>query len=175
MPAPSRESQGNAAAKSSGGRWTAISGIVAALSLAAALIFNGIQAHDSAVAQHQAQLATELGLLTQLQSVMSDSVYSRVAYAAQFRELRAGRRDGLSPRAYRALAEEAANMDYFAWLFDNGYLTVAGADELWGPRMVCEYKRAFAPALDRPTRDLPNLLRFIQQRGRKLSHLAASC
>ncbi|MDX6588899.1 MAG: hypothetical protein QOI84_173, partial [Solirubrobacterales bacterium] len=44
-------------------RWAAVSGIIAALSLTAALVFNGIQAHDSAVAQRQTKLATELGLL----------------------------------------------------------------------------------------------------------------
>ena len=175
MPAPDRQLQPDPAAKRTGNRWAAVSGVVAALSLAAALIFNGIQVRDGAEAQRQAQIATELSLLTQLQSSMSDSVYSRVRYNRQFRELRAGQRNGLTSPAYRALAEEGANMDYFAWLFNNGYLTADGADALWGPRMVCEYKRAFALGLHNPTRDLPNLLLFIQQRGPKLSHLAQSC
>lgn len=156
-------------------RWAAWSAIVAVLSLAAALVFNGIQARDSAIAQRQAKLATELGLLTQLQDAMSESVYSRVPYHRQFRQLRAGRRGRLTSSAYRVTVIEAANMDYFAWLFNSGHLTAEGADELWGPRMVCEYKLAFAPALRNPTRDLPNLIEFIQERGRRLSRLAGIC
>lgn len=157
--------------RSAKNRWAAWSAIVAALSLAAALIFNGIQVHNSAVAQRQAKLATELGLLMQLQNVMSESVYSRGPYARQFRQLRAGRRRGLTPPAYRVTAGEAANMDFFAWLFNNGYLTVPGADKLWGPRMICEYKLAFAPAFKDPTLDLPDLVEFIQERGPRLERL----
>jgi hypothetical protein len=156
-------------------KWAAWSGIVAALSLAAALVFNGIQTHDSAVAQRQAKLATELGLLAQIQSVMSESVYSRVPYVAQFRELRAGRRGALGGRAYRVTAEEAADMNYFAWLFNNGYLNASGADELLGPRMICEYQQAFTLALKDPVGDLPDLLQFIRERGPKLSKLMEGC
>jgi hypothetical protein len=155
--------------------WGAFSATVAALSLAAALVFNGIQVRDSADAQHQAKLATELGLLTQLQTVMSQSVYSRVPYKRQFQELRAGRRAGLTASAYRVTAQEASNVDYFAWLFNNGYLDARGADELWGPRMICEYKQAFAPALQGAAQDLPDLLAFIQKRGRVLSRLVERC
>jgi len=156
-------------------RLAAWSAVIAALSLAAALGFNGWQAHESAVAQRQSKLATELGLLTQLQGAMSESVYSRVPYHQQFRALRAGRRGRLTPAAYRATVIEAANMDYFAWLFNSEHLTVDGADELWGPLMVCEYKLAFAPALRSSTRDLPHLIEFIQERGHRLSRLIGSC
>jgi hypothetical protein len=156
-------------------RWAAWSGIIAALSLAAALVFNGIQAHNSAVAQNQAKLATELSLLTQLQSVMSQAVYSRGPYAAQFGELEEGKRGNLTPPAYRATAVEASTMDYLAWLFNSRYLTAKGADEIWGPRMICEYKEAFAPAFRVPTRDLPELIRFIQERGHRLSKLTEPC
>ena len=161
--------------KPSTNKWAARSAVVALLSLAVALIFNGIQARNSAIAQRQAKLATELGLLTQLQSAMSESVYSRVPYHRQFRQLRAGERGRLTSPAYRATVIEAANMDYFAWLFNSEHLTTEGADELWGPRMVCEYKLAFAPALRNPARDLPNLVQFIQERGHRLSRLAGTC
>jgi len=161
--------------RSRGERWAAVSGIVAALSLTAALIFNGIQAHDSAVAQRQTKLATELGLLEQMQSAMTKSIYSRVPYVGQFRDLRAGRRGALSGRAYRVTAEEAASMNYFAWLFNNGYVTAPGADELLGPRMICEYQQAFAPAFNDSAHELPDLLQFIQERGRELSKLAEDC
>lgn len=152
--------------------WTAFGSIVAALALAVGLIFNGIQAQNEAAAQREARITTELGLLTQLQSSLSQSVYSRVPYQRQFEELRSGRRDTLSAAAYRAASEEATNIDYFAWLFDHGYITTPGSATLWGPRMICEYQHAFAPAFEEPARELPDLVEFIQRRGPKLAGLA---
>jgi hypothetical protein len=174
LPVPDRE--GSTAERRSGkataARWSVI---IAAAGLLLALGFNGVQVRDSARAQNQARLATELGLLTQLQNVMSESVYRRVQFAPQFRQMRAGRRGSLTPPAYRATAEEAANMDYLAWLFNSGHLTVEGADQLWGPRMICEYQRAFAPSLATPAQDLPDLLEFIRQRGSELTKLNEGC
>ena len=155
--------------------WSRWPVIIAALSLLVALVFNSVQARNAAESQDDARLATELGLLTQLQSVMSSSVYARVQYAPQFRRLRGGGRSQLTPPAYRATVEEAANMDYLAWLFNNGYLTSDGADHLWGPRMICEYKQAFAPGLSTPAQDLPELVRFIQERGPELKTLGQGC
>jgi hypothetical protein len=155
-------------------RWTAVSVAIAAIGLVAALVFNGLQVRDSAEAQRQAKSATELGLLTQLQGVMSESLYSRVPYKEQFRRLRAGLPGRLTPAAYRVMVEEASNMDYFAWLFNEGYLTAPGADELWGPRMICEFKQVFAPGFENPAREVPDLYRFIQERPRLLQ-LAGRC
>ena len=151
--------------------WAALSVVVAALSLAAGLIFNGKQVEDGANSQRQAKIATELGLLTQLQDAINRAVYSRVPYTREFDELRSGRRSALGPAAYRVTAEEASTMDYFAWLFNNGYLSAQGADVLWGPRMICEYQQAFAPAFQEAARDLPALAEFIQRRGRTLAPL----
>jgi hypothetical protein len=155
--------------------WQGISALVAVASLVAALVFNGIQVSASADAQRQAKLATELGLLTQLQNVMTQSVYQRVRYSKQFRQLRSGARPRLSSEAYRRTAEEAATMDYVAWLFDKGYVASGRADQLWGPRMLCEYRQAFAPGLRDPAHDLPDLIEFIQARGRRLSRLVERC
>jgi hypothetical protein len=155
--------------------WQAISVLIAVATLIGALVFNGIQVSASADAQRQAKLATELGLLTQLQTVMTQSVYKRVQYANQFRQLRAGRRATLSPDAYRRTAEEGATMDYVAWLFDKGYVASGQADQLWGPRMLCEYRQAFAPGLRDPAHDLSDLVEFIQERGRRLSRLVERC
>jgi len=155
-------------------KWAAGSAIIAALSLAAALVFNGIQVQDSADAQNQAKIATELGLLTQLQEAMRESLYRRVPYGPEFRRMRSDGPGALSLSAYRVMAEEASNMDYFAWLFDKGYLTAPGADELWGPRMICEFKQVFAPGFQDPVHEVPDLYQFIVERP-ELSHLAAHC
>lgn len=174
MPAHSRE-PGSAGEARRGSRWTRVPVVVGVLSLLVALVFNGIQAHDSAIAQHEAKLASELSLMTQLQDAMNATVYNRVQFGRQFAQMRDGKRGELTPPAYRAVAEEAANMDYFAWLFNSGFLDAPGADKVWGPRMVCEYKRAFAPALPEPAQELPELLRFIESRGVRLSRLGQHC
>jgi hypothetical protein len=146
--------------------------LIATASLIAALVFNSIQVRNGTEAQVQAKIAAQLGLLTQLQGVMNQSVYSRVPYQKQFEELRAGKRGTVTPAAYRAVVQEASNMEYFAWLFNKGYITTAGADTLWGTRMVCEWRQAFAPAIADAARDYPNLLRFVQTRGQRLLQLA---
>ena len=155
--------------------WAAVSTVVAVLSLLAVLVFNAIAVRDTSTAQQQARTATELGLMTQLQAELNESVYGRVKYAAQFDELDEGKRRTLTPLAYRALAEEATNMDYLAWLFNSGALTTQGSDELWGPVMICEYQQAIAPSLQQPAQEVPQLVRFIQQRGRRLSRLTDQC
>jgi hypothetical protein len=149
--------------------WTALSAVVAAI----ALVFSANQIREGADAQSQTKRATELGLLTELQSVLSQSTYQRVPYERQFVELRAGKRARLSPAAYRAAAEEAANMDYVAWLFNNGYLKAQDAEQLWGPRMICEYKRVFAPAFADASLDISNLFEFVRQRSSALVRLAS--
>jgi hypothetical protein len=148
---------------------------VAVLGLAAALVFNGIQVRDSARAQRQSKTATELALLAQIQSTLIESAYQRIHFVQEFRDLREGRRANLSNDAYRVVAEEGANMNYYAWLFNHGYLTAEGADELFGPQMICEYKQAVAPAFEEAPRELPDLVEFIQARGTRLEKLAEAC
>jgi hypothetical protein len=145
--------------------------LIAAIALFAGLVFNGLQIQGSSTAQRQARVTTELGILTQLQGTLSGSIYRRVPYAQQFQELRLGRRAALTAPAYQITAEEAADIDYFAWLFNNHYLTAPGSEKLWGPRMICEYQHAFAPAFQEAARDLPDLIVFIRRRGPSLAKL----
>lgn len=151
------------------------SAILAGVSLAVAITFNGLQIRDSAESQRQAKLATELGLLTQLQTQLNETVYARVKFTKEFRQLRSGKRQQLSHPAYRATAIEATSMDYMAWLFNNGYLTTPRSDALWGPRMLCEYRQALAPGLEHPAQDLPELLRFLRSRGQVFERFGSSC
>jgi hypothetical protein len=148
---------------------------VAVIGLIAALVFNGIQVRDSASAQRQSKTATELTLLAQIQSTLIESAYRRVPFVKEFRDLREGRRANLSNEAYRVVAEEGANMNYFAWLFNHGYLTADEADELFGPQMICEYKQAVAPAFQEAPRELPDLIEFIQERGNRLAKQTEAC
>lgn len=153
--------------------WIGVS--VAVLSLVAALVFNGLQVRDSARAQRQAKTATELALLAQIQSAMTESAYRRTPFVKQFRELRSHQRSSLGNKAFRVVAEEGSNMDYFAWLFNHGYVTADGAEELFGPQMVCEYQQAIGPALEEAPLELPDLVEFIQERGPHLRKLVQAC
>jgi hypothetical protein len=148
---------------------------IAALGLIVALVFNSVQVKNSATAQDEAKVAAELALLAQIQSSLTKSVYSRVPYAEQFHELRAGLRTELSPKAYRVTAEEASNMNYFAWLFNNDYLSADGADEVIGPQMICEFQRAFVLALRDPAGEVTDLIQFKQERGAKLEQFTRAC
>jgi hypothetical protein len=148
---------------------------VAVAGLIAALVFNGFQVRDSAKAQRQSKIATELALLAQIQSTLTESAYRRVPFAKQFRALREGSRANLSNAAYRAVAEEGANMNYFAWIFNHGYIAADGADDLFGPQMICEFKQAVVPAFEEPARELPDLVEFIQERGHRLAKQAEAC
>jgi hypothetical protein len=142
--------------------WARWSVLVALLSLIAALIFNGIQVRGSAEAQRQAKVATELGLLAGIQTAMTESIYAKVPYSDELGELEAGKRTRISTAAYRAVAEEAYGMNYFAWLFNHDYLDAPEADELLGPVMVCEYEKTFTRVFAAPAGEVPELARFVQ-------------
>lgn len=145
-------------------KWAAWSAAVAVISLIAALVFNGIQVRDSANAQRQARVATELGLLAEIQTAMTRSIYAKVPHADELRDLEADRRSSLSRRAYQLVAEEAYGMNYFAWLFNNGYLKAPEADELLGPVMVCEFQQLFVRVFEDPAGEVPELTKFVQRR-----------
>ena len=106
---------------------TAVSTLLAAGSLVGALVFNGVQAHDSAVAQQQAKSATELSPLTQLQSAMNQSIYSRTRFANQFQELRLGERAALTPAAIVLYPKRPRT-----WITSRGF-SIAGTSPLMAP------------------------------------------
>lgn len=149
-------------------KWARGPVILALLSLIAALIFNGIQVRGGADAQRQAKTATELGLLAGIQTAMTQSIYAKVPYSDELRELEAGERTRLSIRAYQAVAEEAYGMNYFAWLFNHDYLDAPDADELLGPVMVCEYEETFSRVFRRPAGEVPELARFAQSHAPRI-------
>ncbi len=143
-------------------KWARRSLIVALLSLVVALVFNGVQARNSANAQRQAKQATELGLLAGIQTAMTESIYAKVPYSDELRELESEKRTQLSAPAYQAVAEEAYGMNYFAWLFNHDYLDAPEADELLGPIIVCEYEETFSRVFTNPAGEVPELARFVQ-------------
>jgi hypothetical protein len=145
-----------------------ISALTAIASLVVALIFNGLQVRDSADQARQAKLATELQLLTQLNGLVTQS---EVTFNPRSSEIvRAELRNGqLSNKTNAELGMTLKNLDYLAWLVNNGFIRVAGARQLWARRMKCLY--ATAVRVYGPTANvrLPNLERFVSRpRGESL-------
>jgi hypothetical protein len=115
-----------------------IGAITAIASLVAALVFNGLQVADTASQQRATRQATEVQLLTQLNSVVNDGNL-QIANLLQ-------RTDKPSTRLnYReqALFDHALNnFDYVAWLFKNKFLTLRAAKNYWTRALACAYHSA---------------------------------
>jgi hypothetical protein len=143
--------------------WEGLSGVVAVVGLAAAVLFNGCQVSQGADSLRESRTATELQLLTQLQTVLKETVYGRYPYIGEIRALRRGVRRSVSEKAQRAVLEEAADLDYLAWLLTAGHVRTSGAERLWRAVMVCEWRLAIVPVLgqDVVSASAPNLEHFV--------------
>ena len=66
--------------------------------------------------------------------------------------------------AHRVQFNELLNdMEYLAWLFEQGYVRLPGAAGFWGPAMRCDYDFATLFYQSSSSRDrLPNLKLFVQ-------------
>ena len=137
-----------------------ISAITAIASLVVALVFNGIQVSDSADQARASRQATELGLLTQLNGIVAQSEATVSPLDNEFKQTEELNRQ-LSAKTEASLAVTLKNLDYLAWLFNNGFVSIPGARALWGRRMECMY--ATAVLVYGPTANvrLPNLERFV--------------
>jgi hypothetical protein len=136
-------------------RWEAVAGITAVVSLAAALVFNGIQVRENGQQARAAREATELQLLTQLNTVVNNSTED-VAGVVDRR--RAG---ALSAREHAVLVHALGDFDYVAWLFENNFLTLPAAKGYWGGSLRCAYARAKLLIADAELRpQFPSLARY---------------
>jgi hypothetical protein len=104
--------------------------IVAIVSLVAAVVFNALQVRDSANAERESRLASQLALFTQLdQSIRSANVVfedpALLAHDGPWFDAHLG-----APLSLR-LRAALGNMDYIAFMFDHGYIAFPGARERW--------------------------------------------
>lgn len=148
-----------------------VSALTAIASLVVALIFNGLAVRDSAKQESETRLATQLQLLTQLNGLVAQSESTVQPLDAEF--LRAEARDAqLSYQTNSEFSDALKNMDYLAWLFNNGYVGIRSSRELWGQRMECMYVSAvlvYGPTVEQR---LQNLARFVDlPRGASFTRL----
>jgi hypothetical protein len=141
-------------------RFRDVSAITAIASLVVALIFNGLQVRDNATQASATRRATELQLLTQLNTLVAES---QAKVRPESKEIEAAQREqgGLSERTRDDLAVVLKHMDYLAWLFNNHFVSIPGARQLWGQRMRCIYVTAVLLYEAAPIRArVENLARF---------------
>jgi hypothetical protein len=141
-----------------------VSAITAIASLVVALVFNGLQVRDNAEEAGATRRATELQLLTQLNALVAES---EAKVEPQSSEIVRVEREGgeLSTSTGRDLGTAIKDMDYLAWLYNNDFVAIPGARELWRRRMTCVYVTAvllYGPSVrDR----IRNLQRFVNLPG----------
>ena len=153
-----------------------ISALTAVASLIVALIFSAIQAHDTASQARDTRIATELQLLTQLNGLVTQSQTTVDPLSSEF--LRAESGSYQLPKAINtAFNATLKNMNYLAWLFNSGFITVPGARQLWQRSMDCQYTTAILVYGSRVRGLLRDLERFVQPgHGRQVTHLRdATC
>lgn len=127
-----------------------ISAITAIASVVLALVFNGLQVRDSADQARAARQATELALLTQLNGIVARSESTVSPLDQEFRQTEV-RNQQLSNRTEAALSITLKNLNYLAWLYNNGFVSIPGARQLWERQMNCMYATAvlvFTPRID---------------------------
>lgn len=140
--------------------WETVSGLTAVVSLIAVLIFNTIQVTRDADQATQTRAAAELGLSTQLHSLVTEAQ----------REVNS---TGLLPKLQRqeqptraetaALRFALASADYLAWLLNRRYVAVGGAREYWTPVLREAYELGEQAPGELDVDDFVELSRFVRQ------------
>jgi hypothetical protein len=133
-------------------RWEAISAMTAVAGLIAGLVFYGVQVSEANQTARQTRQATQLQLYTQMQSLVNGPAFAPGKVETMNRRL--------TQAHQQQLDTEANNMEYLAYLFNLGYITLPRAKQLWGPAMSCFYKTA-TPYLPAIKKELPELARFV--------------
>jgi len=131
---------------------------VAILSLAAALIYNGRQLH-------QTREATQLQLMTNLNAQLNDSMARLWKHENEMIAIQTGEREFASSSAKLDIDRAFAYMEYLAWLFDAKFLDLPDAEKLWAPSMACRYENVLLPtsaSADDAAHDYPHLTRLVR-------------
>jgi hypothetical protein len=108
-------------------KWESLTALTALASVVVALVFSALQ-------MQQMRRATELQLFTQLHQLVNAS-QSQVDFAnPELARVFEGKDETLSPGLTKAVVEAVNNMDYLAWLFNQGFIGLPEARQLWlGP------------------------------------------
>jgi hypothetical protein len=150
--------------------------LTAIASLIVALVFSAVQAHDTATQAGATRLATELQLLTQLNALVTQSQTTLNPVSQQF--LRAERTSYVLPATTNTnFRATLINLNYLAWLFNNGFISVPGARQQWQRSMDCLFATAILVYGRSVSGRLPALERFVHPgHGRQIVDLRnATC
>jgi hypothetical protein len=136
--------------------WEGIAALTAILSLVAALVFNGVQVMETRRVARETRDATELQVFTQLHSLIAGSSARVVPTESEWTT------GTLTPADDAKLGLAGNNMEFLAWLFNEGRIGLDGARALWGPAMRCMYEMAGEFGGEREAAvDWPNLHDFV--------------
>ena len=135
QPAPSEPAAAHSEARRARRRKHAIRGGTAltVIGLAITLVFNTMGVRDTANQQKRTREAAQLSLFTQLDQELDSSVSALRSVTLSAHPTQ--RQQAVLDRAYD-------DMNYLAWLFNNGYLTLPGTKELVFDRLCRAYRSA---------------------------------
>lgn len=143
-----------------------ISTLTAVAGLAVALVFNALQVRDSAKQERETRQATQLELLTELNGLVTPFQTKVVPLSPEFRRAEDGN-GSLSNSTNANFAATLTNLNYLAWLFDNGYVAIPAARQLWSPEMECADATALLVYGPRARARLSALDRFVHPGSHK--------
>ena len=121
-------------APATGRWWRQTATLLGVIGLVVTLVFNTIAVRHSAQQDDESRETAQISLLTQLNSNLSDSEHAINETDAPEKQCH--------PLALMSDADDAAlhaGLDYYeylAWQFNHGRLTVGGARDFFGPRMI---------------------------------------
>jgi hypothetical protein len=141
-------------------RWETVSAITAVVSLIGVLTFNSIQVSRDADQATQSRAAAELGLSTQLHSLVTEA---ENAVNATDLAAKLERNEKPTRKETAALRFALASADYLAWLLNRGYVNVDGAREYWAPVLGEAYDLGKRASGELDVDDFVELSRFVRE------------
>jgi hypothetical protein len=114
--------------------WRQAATLLGVIGLFVTLAFNTLAVRQSAQQDNEARVTAQISLLTQLNSNASDS--ERAINETGAPEKLCAPVPPPRPRTKAALHEALDYYEYLSWLFNRGRLTVTGARDFFGPRMI---------------------------------------
>lgn len=109
--------------------------VLTVLGLGITLAFNTLGVRDTAHQERETKRATQLSLFTQLDQELNGSVRS-------LEGLQVNANGHLTTAQRNALHHSYDDLNYMAWLFNNGYLTLPGSKALVFSRLCEGYRNA---------------------------------
>jgi hypothetical protein len=114
--------------------WRQAASLLGVIGLFVTLVFNTLAVRQSAQQEREARETAQISLLTQLNSNASDS--ERAINASSAPDKRCVPAASLGTRDNASLHAALDYYEYLSWLFNRGRLTVPGARDFFGVRMI---------------------------------------